>query len=103
MKNRIVSKLSLVVAAFVMVIGFTVSYLTPALADDASDARQLVVKSKQRHGCFPRPAEDSKRGFYLSADAGRGFYFRRIRGQRSARGSRFRDGPLERAGFLHHW
>jgi lipid-binding SYLF domain-containing protein len=54
MKNRIVSKLSLVVAAFVMVIGFTVSYLTPALADDASDARQLVVKSKLTFDTFMR-------------------------------------------------
>jgi lipid-binding SYLF domain-containing protein len=54
MKNRIVSKLSLVVAVFLMVIGFTVSYLTPALADDAADARQLVEKSRLTFDNFMR-------------------------------------------------
>jgi lipid-binding SYLF domain-containing protein len=54
MKIRIVSKLSLVVAACLMVIGFTLSYLTPALADDASDARQIVEKSKLTFDNFMR-------------------------------------------------
>jgi lipid-binding SYLF domain-containing protein len=46
MRNAIVNKLTLLLAAFVMVIGFTVSSITPARADDAADARQLVEKSR---------------------------------------------------------
>jgi lipid-binding SYLF domain-containing protein len=54
MKIRIVSKLSLVVAACLMVIGFTVSPITPARADDSADARQLVEKSKLTFDTFMR-------------------------------------------------
>ena len=46
MKNTIVGKLSLVAAAVVIAIGLNVSDITFAFADDASDAKQLVEKSK---------------------------------------------------------
>jgi lipid-binding SYLF domain-containing protein len=46
MKNTIVSKLSLLVAAFGLAFGFQFSTITPAFADNASDAKQLVEKSK---------------------------------------------------------
>jgi SH3 domain-containing YSC84-like protein 1 len=46
MKNRIVGRMMLVLTAVVMLIGFTVSYVTPAFADDAADTKQLVEKSK---------------------------------------------------------
>jgi lipid-binding SYLF domain-containing protein len=57
MRTLIVNKLTLVVAAFVMVIGFTVSYITPARADDAADAKQLVEKSKLTFDNFMRNKE----------------------------------------------
>jgi SH3 domain-containing YSC84-like protein 1 len=46
MKNRIVGKLMLVLTAVVMTVGFTISNINPAFADNASDAKQLVEKSK---------------------------------------------------------
>ena len=46
MKNTTVVKLRLVIAAVVMAFGFTVSNITPAIADNAADAKQLVEKSK---------------------------------------------------------
>jgi len=52
MKNRIVGRLMLVLTAFVMLIGFTVSSITPAFADNASDAKQLVEKSKMTFDRF---------------------------------------------------
>jgi lipid-binding SYLF domain-containing protein len=52
MKNSMVNKLTLVVAAFVMVVGFTVSYITPAHADDAADTKELVQKSKASFNNF---------------------------------------------------
>jgi lipid-binding SYLF domain-containing protein len=52
MKNRIAGKLTLVAAAMVMAFGFTLSTMTPALADDATDARQLVEKSKMSFDNF---------------------------------------------------
>jgi lipid-binding SYLF domain-containing protein len=42
----------LVLTAFVMLIGFTVSSITPAFADNASDAKQLVEKSKMTFDRF---------------------------------------------------
>jgi lipid-binding SYLF domain-containing protein len=52
MKNRIAGKLTLMAAAMVMAFGFTLSTMTPALADDATDARQLVEKSKMSFDNF---------------------------------------------------
>ena len=46
MKNRITGRLIFLVAALVMAFGFITMNMTPALADDAADARQLVEKSK---------------------------------------------------------
>jgi lipid-binding SYLF domain-containing protein len=46
MKIRTVGKWRLVIAAAVMAVGFTVSNITPAVADDAADTKQLVEKSK---------------------------------------------------------
>ncbi len=46
MKNIIVGKLTLVVAAVVTAFGFTISNINPVFADNASDAKQLVEKSK---------------------------------------------------------
>ena len=46
MKNRTVVKWRLVLAAAVMAVGFSVSNITPAFADDAADTKQLVEKSK---------------------------------------------------------
>ena len=45
MEKRIVGKLTLLVAAVVMAFGFTVSQITPALADDAAEATQLAEKA----------------------------------------------------------
>jgi len=52
MKDRIVGRLMLVLTAVVMLIGFTVSNVTPAFADNASDAKQLVEKSKMTFDRF---------------------------------------------------
>jgi lipid-binding SYLF domain-containing protein len=52
MKNTVVGSLSLVVAAVVIAIGLNVSNSTPAFADDASDAKQLVDKSKLTFDTF---------------------------------------------------
>jgi lipid-binding SYLF domain-containing protein len=46
MNNTIGGRLTLLVAAIVMAFGFTFSGITPAFADNASDAKQLVEKSK---------------------------------------------------------
>jgi len=46
MNNTIGGRLTLLVAAMVMAFGFTLSGITPAFADNASDAKQLVEKSK---------------------------------------------------------
>jgi lipid-binding SYLF domain-containing protein len=45
MEKKTVGKLTLLVAAVVMAVGFTVSHVSPALADDATDATQLVQKA----------------------------------------------------------
>jgi lipid-binding SYLF domain-containing protein len=45
MEKKTVGKLTLLVAAVVMAFGFTVSHVSPALADDATDATQLVQKA----------------------------------------------------------
>jgi lipid-binding SYLF domain-containing protein len=45
MEKKIVGKMTLLVAAVVMAFGFTVTNFTPALADDAADASQLVQKA----------------------------------------------------------
>jgi SH3 domain-containing YSC84-like protein 1 len=52
MKNRIAGKLTLLAAAFVMAFGFTVTNITPAVADDAADTKQLVEKSKMSFDRF---------------------------------------------------
>jgi lipid-binding SYLF domain-containing protein len=52
MKNRMVGKLTLLAAAFVMAFGFTVTSITPAFADNATDAKQLVEKSKMTFDRF---------------------------------------------------
>ena len=52
MKNRIAGKLTLLAAAFVMAFGFTVTNITPAVADDAADTKQLVEKSKMTFDRF---------------------------------------------------
>lgn len=52
MKKTVAGKLTLLVAAIVLAFGFTVSNITPALADDAADARQLVEKSKLTFDTF---------------------------------------------------
>jgi len=46
MKAKRVSKLSLMVAAITIAVGFNLPSVTPAFADNASDAKQLVEKSK---------------------------------------------------------
>lgn len=46
MNNTIGGRLTLLVAAIVMAFGFTFPGITPAFADNASDAKQLVEKSK---------------------------------------------------------
>lgn len=46
MKNRMVGRLTLVAAAVVVAFGFTVFSIPQAFADNASDAKQLVEKSK---------------------------------------------------------
>jgi SH3 domain-containing YSC84-like protein 1 len=46
MNNTIGGRLTLLVAAIVMVFGFTLSSNTPAFADNTSDAKQLTEKSK---------------------------------------------------------
>jgi lipid-binding SYLF domain-containing protein len=52
MKNRIAGKLTLLAAFFVMAFGFTVTNITPAVADDAADTKQLVEKSKMTFDRF---------------------------------------------------
>ncbi|MBP1739940.1 MAG: uncharacterized protein H6Q48_2233 [Deltaproteobacteria bacterium] len=46
MENRIIRKVMSVVVAFIVAFGFTVSSIPPAFADNATDAKQLVEKSK---------------------------------------------------------
>jgi len=46
MKKKILKRLTLLVAAIGMAFGFTVSDMTSAFADSATDAKQLVEKSK---------------------------------------------------------
>ena len=51
MEKKMAGRLVLL-AATVMAFGFTVSHITPALADDASDARQLVQKATMTFDTF---------------------------------------------------
>ena len=46
MKNRIARRVIFLLGAMVIAVGFMISNLTPALADNAAEARQLVEKSK---------------------------------------------------------
>jgi SH3 domain-containing YSC84-like protein 1 len=52
MKNTIIGRLTLVAAAVVLAFGFTISNITPAFADNATDAKQLVQKSKLTFDTF---------------------------------------------------
>ena len=52
MKKRIVERLMLLVPAIVLAFGFTVSNIPPAFADSATDAKQLVEKSKLTFDTF---------------------------------------------------
>ena len=52
MKKKIAGKLSLVVAAVAIGFGFTMSNITPAFADHATDAKQLVEKSRLTFDTF---------------------------------------------------
>lgn len=52
MKEKIAKRLTVFVMAIVLAFGFMVSHITPALADDAADAKQLVQKSKLTFDAF---------------------------------------------------
>ena len=52
MKNKVFGKLILLVAAFGLAFGFQFSNINPAFADNASDAKQLVEKSKMTFDRF---------------------------------------------------
>ena len=52
MTKKIVKRLTLLVAAIVLAFGFTVFNTIPAFADNASDAKQLVEKSKLTFDTF---------------------------------------------------
>jgi lipid-binding SYLF domain-containing protein len=52
MKNKVFGKMILLVAAFGLAFGFQCSSITPAFADNASDAKQLVEKSKMTFDRF---------------------------------------------------
>jgi SH3 domain-containing YSC84-like protein 1 len=52
MKNKVYGKMILLVAAFGLAFGFQFSAITPAFADNASDAKQLVEKSKMTFDRF---------------------------------------------------